>query len=350
MPLIRLFKARQAFRRSKRLKGRPEWQDVIPETKQGRDAYKIADKYQARFARAFMDATKDLLSDPAIDRDFKRAYETGSILEVLNSLPLFAEGVTDEDPVWKSFQARMSSAYRDVIQAAGTDAMDDVNQALDTNLKFAVENEEPEGPDIEIKKAKKRVAAVPINPYSARWMKTQSLQLITEGIKPQQIKVINRVLSDGFAAGVRAEDALGTIRENIGLTGREYSAVGNRRLQMEAAGFGPGQINAEAAKYTAQLTRKRAERIARTETIRAQAQGRSDAWRVAQDEGALPPVTRVWLAPPPSPNPDRPCEICLELDGLRAPVGGMYESSLIGAIEGPPAHPMCRCTETLVRT
>ena len=75
MPLVQLHKARQGFRRKKSLKGRPEWQDILPTTPQGRKAYVIADRYQQRFARVFMDAVREILDDPKIERDFKAAWK-----------------------------------------------------------------------------------------------------------------------------------------------------------------------------------------------------------------------------------------------------------------------------------
>jgi hypothetical protein len=353
MPLVQLFKARQAFRRSKKLKGRPEWQDVVPDTKQGRDAYKIADKYQARFSRAFMDAMRGLLEDPDVEKRFKAAWKTGSITEAMNALPLYQEGISQDDPVWRKFFDRLKSAYSEVIQASGDAATKEINQALDTNLKFTVSPEQPEGPDVEIlkakKKKKKKPPVVPVNPYSVPWMEEHTLELVTQGIGPQQRKVVQSVLMDTFERGVRAEETYNEIKSNIGLTDREYKAVKNRRAKLMEEDFPPERVERETTKYKEQLTRKRAQRIARTETIFAQAAGRSGAWKVAQEAGALPPVQRLWIAPPPSPNPNRPCEICLELDGKTAPVNGVYESALAGPIPGPPAHPSCRCTETLVR-
>ena len=349
MPLVQLYRVRKAFKRSKRLKGRPEWQDIMPTTRQGRDAYKIADKYQRRFSRALLRATRGLLEGEELEREFRRAWKSGSIIEIMGVLPLFQEGFTDDTPVWAKFEEQMTTAYKAVIQAAGTDSMRDLNTALGTNLRFEVETKEPDGVVI-LSKAAGSVPVIPVNPYSVAWIKQHVLELVGEGISEAQRKVTQDILITGFEQGIRAEEALETLRANIGLTQREYKAVLNRRLKMEEAGISEGRIETSTREYTEQLTVARAQRIARTETIRANAQGRSDAWRVAIEEGSLPTtVVRKWLTPPPSPNPNRPCPICLDLDERTAPVGGVYESEFLGYVEGPPAHPNCRCTETLVR-
>ena len=392
MPLVRMHKARQGFRRNKTLKGRPEWQDILPTTPQGRKAYAIADRYQSRFSRVFMDAVREVLEDPKILTEFKAAWKTGSVVAVMDTLPFFQEGATDDLPVWKRFMGRMESAYTDVIQEAGTAATRDMNRDLGTNLKFTVidtpvEDEtvvlkaDGDAPKPKRKKPRKRpipplptpmgpvddfgidvmpgtfagtpaaaagVAVVPINPYSKAWMRTRSLGLVTEGITGPQRKVVQDILFETLSSGVRAESAYSTIRDNIGLTQREYGAVANRRALMEAAGFPKDKIDAAAGKYTQKLTRKRAERIARTETIRAQAQGRADSWKVARDSGVLPQVVRKWISTPPSPNPGRPCEVCLDLDGKTAGLDEPYDSLFLGTVEGPPAHPNCLPGDTLI--
>ena len=356
MPLVQLYKARKAHKRSKQLKGRPEWQDVVPDTREGRDAYKIADKYQRRFSTNFTDAMNGLLEGKEVDRAFKRAWKSGSIIEIMDSLPLFAEGLSDEDPVWSRFQRRMSTAYEAVMLEAGTDAMNDLNRELGTNLGFTTEDVE-KAPAEDVEKAEKKkfkprptVPVVPVNPYSKKWIREHVLELVGVDIGPTQRKVVERILIEGFEQGIRAEEALKTIRANIGLTEREYGYVENRRDALGEIGMPQDKINQAASKYTEQLTRKRAMRIARTETMKANAQGRSDAWRAAIDEGSLSKnVERKWLTPPPSPNPSRPCEICLGLNETTAPVGGVYESHILGAVPGPPSHPNCRCSETLVR-
>ena len=85
---------------------------------------------------------------------------------------------------------------------------------------------------------------------------------------------------------------------------------------------------------------KRAQLIARTETMLAVHGGRRDVWEQAQEDGTLAKsARRVWV----TAEDDLACPICVPLDGKRAKVGGEYP----GGVQGPPAHPNCRCTEAL---
>jgi len=198
-------------------------------------------------------------------------------------------------------------------------------------------------------RAAARGMTVNVNPYSIDWVREHGLDLVADGISPRQKETVTSIIQNAMEQGLRPTDAMEQIKANIGLTNREYEAVINRRILHEEAGLPQPEVERLTGKYQQELLKKRALRIARTETIAAQAQGRKDAWRVAQEAGKLPKVQRRWLAPAPSPDPNRPCDICLDLDGTTAPVDGVYQSNYIGEVPGPPAHPQCRCSESLER-
>jgi len=79
--------------------------------------------------------------------------------------------------------------------------------------------------------------------------------------------------------------------------------------------------------------RKRAEVIARTETIRTQEEGNLAVYKEAGFE------RKIWIA-----NPEC-CPICEELDGVDVPIDDPYPYDDGGYSDrmGPPAHPYCRC-------
>lgn len=84
----------------------------------------------------------------------------------------------------------------------------------------------------------------------------------------------------------------------------------------------------------------RARLIARTEVMTAANEGQRQAWDQAVDAGLLTGrEQQVWIVTPD----DKLCPICEPLDGKTAPLGGEFETSE-GNIDGPPAHPNCRCT------
>lgn len=83
----------------------------------------------------------------------------------------------------------------------------------------------------------------------------------------------------------------------------------------------------------------RAEAIARTETIRAANAGQQETWDQAVTAGLLNgDEKQVWIVTPD----DALCPICEGLDGDEAPLGGTFNADG-DDIDGPPAHPNCRC-------
>jgi len=338
---VRIFKRR-----------RQKWYKPDPGTPEGRDAYKIAAKHEGAFARAFLAALREMFDTAKVERDLKRAVRTGSPVQVLEAVPTAQD---EESPIWESFREKILRAYSTVMTEAGRDAAERMNKKFKTKVWFSVDPE-PVPEKTEVVKAREDVAAaargmmVPVNPYSVKWMEERSTHLIRE-ISKSQREVVTDILADSFERGLRAEEVFDEIKENVGLTKRWNKAVVNRKEALRTAGFSETEVQEKGARYRDELLGKRAQMIARTETITAQAQGRNDAWRVAQESGALPEVQRRWLSAGPSGNPEAPCEICLELDGKTAKLNEPYESMYIGAVEmpGEEAHPGCRCTETLER-
>jgi hypothetical protein len=87
----------------------------------------------------------------------------------------------------------------------------------------------------------------------------------------------------------------------------------------------------------------RAETIARTETMAASNGGQREAWSQAVDDGLLTgDEEEEWIVTPD----DRLCPICEPMDGVRKPLGGTFNVDG-DEIDGPPAHPRCRCTTGL---
>lgn len=352
MPLRQYFRAARILKakRSKRLRGRPAWQDTVPKEREARDAYSIAARYESTFARAFLSVVRSLIT-PEIERDFRKAWKSGSPAAMVNSIPYFEEN--PDAKVWQDFTDRLSVAYLTVIQAAGDAATRDLNKQLKTDLKFTALPPEPETEEVVEKsmedvRAAARGMTVDVNPYSLRWVEEHGLELVTQSITGQQKKIITSIIEQAMAAGRRPTDILAEIKANIGLTERDYGATLKRKQLHLDAGLSPERAEVLTSKYREKLLTGRAKMIARTETIKAQAQGRLDAWKVAQESGDLPAVQRRWIAAPPSPNPYRPCEICTGLDNTTAKLDESYES-IAGPIMAPPAHVACRCSESLER-
>lgn len=88
----------------------------------------------------------------------------------------------------------------------------------------------------------------------------------------------------------------------------------------------------------------RAETIARTETMTASNEGQQEAWDQAVEDGLLTGnEQQEWIVTPD----DRLCPICEPMDGVKADLDGTFQVDG-DDIDGPPAHPNCRCTIGLV--
>jgi SPP1 gp7 family putative phage head morphogenesis protein len=84
----------------------------------------------------------------------------------------------------------------------------------------------------------------------------------------------------------------------------------------------------------------RAELIAATETMAAANAGQQEAWDQAVEDGLLTgQEQQVWITTPD----ERLCPICEPLDGVTAGLDDYFDVDG-DQIDGPPAHPRCRCT------
>lgn len=116
------------------------------------------------------------------------------------------------------------------------------------------------------------------------------------------------------------------------------------RLRLVVSSHAEGEI--DDSEYADALSdaigdAERAETIARTESMTAVHQGQREAWSQAIDDGLLPEdVKRVWIVT----DDDKLCPICAPLDGETAGI----DENFVEDIDGPPAHPNCRCTEGLL--
>jgi len=87
----------------------------------------------------------------------------------------------------------------------------------------------------------------------------------------------------------------------------------------------------------------RADVIARTESMRAANEGQQQLWAQAEEAGLLTGNEKQeWIVTPD----DKLCPICEPLDGEQV---GLDESFDVDGeeIDGPPAHPNCRCVVAL---
>jgi HK97 family phage portal protein len=187
------------------------------------------------------------------------------------------------------------------------------------------------------------------DPVVTKWLKDQSGELISN-ITTSSREAIQSILTRGVSKGQTVDKISALIREEIGLHPRYADAVDKYRQLLEDR-YEREEIKdsalkaaAEAEKYANKLLRYRADTIARTETIRASNVGIHESWRQAVENGLMDrdEWEREWVA-------SDPCDLCLELDGTRAPLFEPFVDEEGEEYDMPPdPHPNCRCSVALV--
>jgi len=213
------------------------------------------------------------------------------------------------------------------------------------------------------------------------------VQQITEDVRVTLADIVRDGLSSGGGPAVTAQN----IKTEIGLTQRQRKAVANfRRMLIEgdrealtrelrdrrfdrtleqvftgARRLSPEEIQRMTDRYAERYIRYRAESIARTESIRAQAVGNAQAWAQAlkTNPGLRLRVKRRWyVAPSEGPSSRRVkgkiggkpksgrsevrlCPVCRAIPGMNSNGRDIDEpfQTPIGTLMYPPVHPHCRC-------
>lgn len=195
------------------------------------------------------------------------------------------------------------------------------------------------------------------NPRAQQWIDRHAAELVVEVSEETKLAIRDQ-LRQMFAQGIPADEIARRIRPLIGLTRRDAAAVAKLRARLELENtkrlaeqrkpWPEERINAPVDAYAGRLLRGRAERIARTESIRASAEGQQELWRQATDAGFLDKerTRRAWLITPD----ERLCEICAPMADDKALVNLEQPFGLPNGetVMTPPGHPMCRCATGLV--
>lgn len=274
-----------------------DFQDSALPEPELRDAYQIAAQHVPSFARAFNAALTALM-----------------------------QNATPSEAQWQAFAAVLWPMYLPVVAAAASDARDSLKKRV-------------------LKARKKEPLAIAPNERAVRWAKTQSAKLVVQ-VRAQTRQTIREAVASGTMRGASVRDVARELKDTLPLLPQHAQALRNFRSELQAAGEGARVIEQKINRYRETLKRYRAENVARTETVSAQAEGRLVAWQEASAAGELPSTAvRVWVAAPAASK--RLCPICAELDGKEAALDGQYDSYDLGAVAHPPAHPSCRCTEIL---
>lgn len=278
--------------------------------------YQIAAKHVPTLRRAYEALVGTRLTRAEQDA-LLNALARGDVRAAVAAIPL----LNPNDPRWADFARELGDAYGETILDA---ALGEVRRLGFGDLNFELDN-----------------------PYSRPWIQAHVGDLITE-VSQGQVDAVRAAVDRGFELGLPPREMARTIETIVGLDERYAIAVMNRLNLHLGEGMDADLASDKADRYAATLLRDRAERIARTETIDAEAEGLLESWRVATDEGYLPPgAQKKWIQAAES---ERTCAICQEL-GDMDPIDledSWFSSELGEDVDAPTAHPQCRCSLGLV--
>jgi hypothetical protein len=193
------------------------------------------------------------------------------------------------------------------------------------------------------------------NEQAVMWAENHAAELVVE-ITDESRAAVRSVILRSFNEGIPPRQAALMIRDAVSLTEKQANAVvnlhqriltspgnlvraGKIAIRVPQGGFATEQLDRVLSSYSDRLLAKRAQMIARTETMTASNQGQEQLWNQAVQRGHLSGrERRVWMIGP------KPCSICEGLEGTTASLRGTFD----GGITGPPAHVGCVCTTGLV--
>lgn len=174
-----------------------------------------------------------------------------------------------------------------------------------------------------------------VNPKAVEWADLHTGAMVTQ-VSDQTRKAIRATIRQALDDGLPPSEVARRIRSLIGLTERDALAVGRLRTRLEDEDRAPDQVERMTTRYANRLLRRRAQTIARHETMQAANAGQLGLWRQSVDDGLLleSEWERRWI----TAHDERTCPICKPLDGTRAP---MLTGAFPGGYGQPPAHVTC---------
>jgi hypothetical protein len=182
------------------------------------------------------------------------------------------------------------------------------------------------------------------NPRVYQWIERHAADLVV-GIDTETKEAIRQIVARMFREGIPPRSAARLIREVVGLTVRQATALDTYRASLGDTERAEQLVE----QYSTRLLTQRGELIARTESMTAANQAQHELWKQARDEGFLEEerTKRKWIVTPDS----RLCALCSPIPG-QGPVG--LDEPFIGGdgsvVMNPPLHPACRCTTALAFT
>lgn len=212
-----------------------------------------------------------------------------------------------------------------------------------------------------------------MDPLAIRAMQTAELKLVST-LSTEIQAGVKTFLTAGLRNGVNPRVTAVDLRQIVGLTPKQTQSIANYRGLLTGGQKGqpymealsratrdkrfdrailnaitdksplkPDQVARQLERFETRLLNRRAETIARTETMDALYRAHMLRWQQAVDAGKIKEseLRRFWHVA----KDERVCPICAAIPGLNPEGVGFHEpfQTPEGELDGPTAHPNCRC-------
>jgi len=287
----------------------------IPKTNRQfyRVLHRIADRASPKARRQFMEAIDNIRGTARV-KQLREALEVGSSIEVFAAL-----GVDNLGLEMSSLITTLRGAYNNAAIEAGKILPKEVQ----AGFRFDI-----------------------FNPRAVDYARLRAAELVDQ-VSNATRRGIQRIITEGVESGLTVTQQASRIKEMLGLTPRQVTALDNFKSMLITEGRKPDQVKRMVDRYRNRLLRQRATTIARTETINAVNAGQEEVWAQAMDQGLIDmEAKKRWVITPD----DRLCPICRPIPKDNpggVPIGAPFKTS-VGPRMRPAAHPNCRCSLALV--
>jgi 2'-5' RNA ligase len=177
-----------------------------------------------------------------------------------------------------------------------------------------------------------------VNPLAVKYALEHAAELVTQ-ITDETRKAIQILIARALSEGIPPKPLGKLLREVIGLTERQGSALVDLRERLIDEGEDPGDIDDEVSAKAGEWMNHRADVIAHSSSMRAANKGTELLWDQAVAEGQLTGnEQREWVAT----IGERTCPLCAEMDGALTGLGEPWTGPDGEQYDIPQdAHPQC---------
>lgn len=280
----------------------PRWRAVGKAERYPSEVQRIADRLAPTAKKRFLAAMAEMADSP----------EEAAIISALKAKDAAALARLFRVPLVPSQMSSVLATLKQAFNTAGTAAFRKVADRMSFRGSFNL-----------------------VNPRAVKAAREQGAKLVKE-VSDSTKAVIREFVTKGVDAGPSVQETARLLRGSIGLTDWQAAAVLKYRAKLLKEGRDAAQAARMSERYAGKLLRYRAETISRTETQFAVQRGQREAWRQAAEKKLFrrDKTAQTWSANPGA------CDQCRMLDGETV----LFDTPFSNGLEGPPAHPRCRCT------